>query len=83
MAIKTIGRSGRISLGKEYAGREVLVDEIEPGGWMIKVGRFVPEDERWLHEPEVAAALSRAVAWAEEHPPAATDLDELEARLSR
>ncbi|MGH8610437.1 MAG: DUF2080 family transposase-associated protein, partial [Gammaproteobacteria bacterium] len=29
--VKTVGNSGQISLGKEYAGRTVLMDEIEPG----------------------------------------------------
>ena len=31
-SIKTIGASGQITLGKEYSGKTVLVDEIEPGG---------------------------------------------------
>jgi hypothetical protein len=82
MAIKMIGRSGQISLGKEHAGKMVQVDELEVGVWMIKAGEFVPDNERWLHEPEVKARLDRAIAWAESTEPSETDLDELEARLS-
>jgi len=41
----------------------------------------IPENERWLHEPEVKAKLDRAIAWAEANPPSETDLDELEKRL--
>lgn len=67
--VKTIGSSGQIALGKSYAGRQVLVDEIEPGVWVIKVGAFIPDSERWLHEPEAAASLDRAIAWAEKNPP--------------
>jgi len=36
-AIKTVGRSGQISLGKEFAGQHVLIDEIEPGVWILTV----------------------------------------------
>ena len=83
MTIKTVGRSGQISLGKEYAGRTVEVEEVEKGVWMIKLGRFIPDSERWLHEPEVRAKLNEALAWAERTPPAVTDLEDLEARLKR
>jgi hypothetical protein len=81
-AVKVIGSSGQISLGKQYAGRHVLVDEVEPGVWMLKLGEFVPDSERWLHEPTTAESVARAVAWAEANPPSATDLDELDRRLA-
>ena len=80
-AIKTVGSSGQIALGKQYAGRHVLVDEIEPGVWLVKVGEFVPDCERWLHEPEAKTKLDRAIAWAEANPPRESDLAELEERL--
>lgn len=79
--VKTIGASGQIALGKEYAGRHVLVEEVEAGVWVIKLGDFIPENERWLHQPEVRASLDRAIRWAGENPPAETDLDELERRI--
>ncbi len=82
-AIKTIGASGQVALGKKYAGQHVLVDEIKPGFWTIKVGEFIPTDERWLHEPEAKRNLDRALAWAAENPPAETDLDELAERLEQ
>ncbi|MER2527663.1 MAG: hypothetical protein ABTR07_07025 [Candidatus Competibacter denitrificans] len=79
--VKTVGQSGQIALGKAYAGRHVLVDELEPGVWLVKLGEFIPDNERWLHTPEAKADLDEAVAWAETHPAAATDLDALERRL--
>ena len=63
--IKTIGSNGQISLGKEHAGKSVLVDEVEPGVWVVKIGQFVPDNERWLHTPEAKAKLDEAIAWAE------------------
>lgn len=79
--IKTVGQSGQIALGKAYAGRHVLMDEVEPGVWLVKLGEFVPDNERWLQAPEVRADLDEAVAWAASHPAAETDLDALEQRL--
>ena len=36
------------------------VDEIEPGVWIVKVGAFIPDSERWLHEPAEKAKLDEA-----------------------
>ena len=33
--IKTVGSSGQISLGKKFAGQNVMLDEIEAGVCMI------------------------------------------------
>ncbi|MFU8858306.1 MAG: hypothetical protein ACNA8S_15040 [Deferrisomatales bacterium] len=76
-ALKTVGSSGQIALGKQYAGRHVLVDQVEPGVWIVKLGEFIPDNERWLHTEEARDALDEAVRWAEEHPPEPTDLDDL------
>ena len=80
-AIKTIGRSGQISLGKEFAGQHVLIDEIEPGVWMLKIGRFIPESEAWLHQEPAISELDEAVAWAETNPPTEADLFNLEEKV--
>lgn len=79
--IKTIGSNGQISLGKEYAGRTVLVDEVEPGVWIIKAGQFIPDSERWLFVPEVQKDLDESIEWAKNHPPSETPLDELERQI--
>ncbi len=79
--VKTIGASGQISLGKQYAGRTVIVDELEDGVWMIKTAQVIPDNERWLHEPEFKKKLDRALEWSATHPPKETDLDALERKL--
>ncbi len=78
--IKTVGSSGQISLGKKFAGQTVLVDEIQSGVWMVKVGRFIPDNEKWLHGQDVQAELNEAIAWAEKNPPMDTNFEELEVR---
>ena len=47
--IKTIGSSGQISLGKKFAGQSVMLEEIKAGVWIVKLGRFIPDSEQWLH----------------------------------
>ena len=81
--IKTVGRSGQISLGKKFAGQTVMLDEIEAGVWIVKIGRFIPDNEKWLHIPDVQAELNEAITWAEENPPEDTNFEELEAQGKR
>ena len=81
--VKTIGSSGQISIGKQYAGRTVIVDELEEGVWMIKTAQVIPDNERWLHEPEFKKRLDQAIEWAERNPPAESDLDEFVAKMKR
>lgn len=81
-SIKTIGASGQITLGKEYSGKTVLVDEIEPGVWMVKVGAFIPDSERWLHEPENKSKLDEAIVWAEANPASADNFAEIETAVN-
>ena len=81
--IKTVGSSGQISLGKKFAGQTVMIDEIQAGVWIVKLGRFVPNNEKWLHKQNVQAELNEAISWSEENPPEDTNLEQLEARIKR
>ena len=62
--VKVVGSNGQISLGKQYAGRQVLVEEREPGVWIVRTATVIPDNERWLHEPKAAADLEAALAWS-------------------
>ncbi len=75
LAVKVVGRNGQISLGKEFAGRQVLVEEREPGVWLVRTATVVPDNERWLHEPQAAADLQAALAWSTTHAPADEGVD--------
>jgi hypothetical protein len=76
-SVKLIGANGQISLGKGYAGRQVLVEEREPGVWFVRTAIVIPENERWLHEPQAAASLQTALAWAAQNKPKSTNVDAL------
>jgi hypothetical protein len=81
--VKTIGSSGQISIGKQHAGRTVIVDEIEDGVWIIKTAQVIPDNERWLHEPKTAKLLDQALEWSAKNPSQESDLGKLEAKLKR
>ena len=78
--VKVIGSNGQISLGKQFAGRQVLVEEQEPGVWLVRTATVIPDNERWLHEGQAASDLQRATAWSASH--AAQD-DDTTAQLDR
>ncbi len=75
-SVKMIGANGQISLGKEFAGRQVLVEEREPGVWVVRTALVIPENELWLHQSPVKTALRNALDYATDNPPVeAADLD--------
>ncbi len=80
-SIKTIGSSGQISLGKEYAGQMVMVEEIEKGVWLIKAARIIPESELFLHQEPAKSRIDQAIAWSRENKPAETDLEKLSEKI--
>ncbi len=68
-SVKVIGANGQVSLGKKFAGRQVLVEEQEPGVWLVRTATVTPDNERWLHQAQGAADLQNALAWAQTNPP--------------
>lgn len=75
--VKTIGNSGQISLGKEHAGRTVVVEEVERGVWLIKTAQVIPDNELWLHTPQAQASLDEALKWSGRTERAESDLEAL------
>ena len=75
--IKIVGASGQISLGKQYAGQQVMIEEIEPGEWRIQSAITIPKSQTWVHSKEVQADLDSALDWATKNPPKQTALTSL------
>jgi hypothetical protein len=82
-SVKLIGANGQISLGKQFAGRQVLVEEQESGVWLIRTATVIPDNERWLQSSEAARDLQRALAWTQENPPADETAEALLKSLQR
>jgi hypothetical protein len=81
-SVKVIGANGQISLGKQYAGRQVLVEEQESGVWLVRTATVIPDNERWLHQPEAAADLQNALSWAQANPPTDSNVDDILEKLN-
>jgi len=68
-SIKHVSASGQISLGKEYAGKHVLMSRLEDGTLVIKPGEFIPDNEKWLHTGDKGLKnLKKVIAAAESSP---------------
>lgn len=81
-SVKLVGTNGQISLGKRFAGRQVLVDEQEPGVWLVRTVSIIPDNEQWLHEAQTAADLTRALDWSKTHGPSDADTDTVMQKLA-
>jgi hypothetical protein len=81
--IKTVGKSGQISLGKSYAGKTLSLQRRADGSIILTAVALVPESQLWMLEEPHRSAIARGLAWAAETPPAETDLDELVERAMK
>jgi hypothetical protein len=81
--VKTVGNSGQISLGKEYAGRTVMVEELERGVWMIRTAQVIPDNELWLHTADASESLDEALAYSSQSKRAESNISVLERKIRR
>lgn len=59
--IKHVASNGQISLGKEYAGKQVQISKLEGGDLLIQLGRFIPDNELWLYKGRNSQAIDEAI----------------------
>jgi hypothetical protein len=73
--LKTVGKSGQISLGKSYAGKVLRVERHDNGTIVLTAVAVIPESQLWtLAEPH-RSAIARGMAWAAGNPPRESDPD--------
>jgi hypothetical protein len=78
--IKTVGKSGQISLGKSFEGKILRLDRRDDGTVLLTAVALVPESQLWtLAEPD-RSAIAEGMAWAARTPAAESDLEALIAR---
>ncbi len=81
-SIKMIGANGQISIGKQFAGRQVLVEEQEPGVWLVRTASIIPDNEHWLHGLQAASDLTRALSLAKINAPNDANTDSVMEQLT-
>ena len=84
MAVQTkiVGSSGQISIGKQYAGQQVIVEEIEPGEWRIQTAITIPKSQAWVHTKQTQAALDDALDWATKSAPKKSSVSALSKKMA-
>lgn len=81
--IKVVGKSGQISLGKDYAGKALRVERRRDGTIVLTAVAIVPESQLWTTEEPHRSRIRRGLAWAEATTPAESDIDSLIARFPK
>lgn len=75
--IKVVGKSGQISLGKNYAGRTFRLERVNDGRIVLTAVAMVPENQLWtLTEPH-RSRIERGLAWAGQTKPRETGIETL------
>lgn len=81
--ILTVPANGQISIGKAWAGRQIMVEEIGNDRIQISSGVFVPDSQRTFHTTEANESLAGFTEWEEANPPKKTDVGALFSSLKK
>ncbi|AVP87962.1 hypothetical protein phytr_10340 [Candidatus Phycorickettsia trachydisci] len=81
--IKHVGKNGQVSLGKEYAEKQIQISRLSDGTLIIKPGKFIPDNELWLYTQNNIEKLDQAIKWAESASRKETNLTELINKLAK
>src|SRR5580692_2194686 len=81
--VKTVGRSGQISLGKRHAGKTLRMERFKDGRIVLTAVAMVPESQHWtLQEPD-RSRIERGLDWAAKTAPAETNIESLAKQVTR
>ena len=81
--IKVVGKSGQISIGKDYAGKPFRLEREAGGRIVLTAVAMVPESQLWtLAEPH-RSRIERGLSWAGQTKPRGTSVETLLKRKSK
>ena len=81
--VLTVPSNGQISIGKQWAGREVMVEMVDENRMVITAGTFIPNDLATFYTKEAQAQLGDFNRWSQKTPARKTNLNQLRKRLGR
>jgi hypothetical protein len=64
----TVANNGQISIGKSWAGRQIIIEEVGEGELRIKSGTFVPDSQKVFHTKAAKEALEEFNQWEQKQP---------------
>jgi hypothetical protein len=74
-SLKLVGANGQISLGKQFAGRQVPLEEKEPGAWLVRTVTVIPDSKLGPTDRGHLPTSKSALVWAAANGPDDTNLD--------
>lgn len=75
--------NGQISIGKSWAGRQILVEEVGNNEIRISAGTFVPDSQKTFFTKEAKTSLESFNKWEDKKPAKATDTKALFSALRK
>jgi hypothetical protein len=79
----TVASNGQISIGKAWAGRQIVLEEVNDGEIHIKSGTFVPDSQKVFNSKEAQASLDEFNKWEEKASSKPTPAAEVLAKLKK
>ena len=61
----TVASNGQISIGKAWAGRQIVIEEVTEGELHIRAGVFVPVSQKTFHTKAAKESLAEFNNWEE------------------
>lgn len=79
----TVGNNGQVSIGKEFAGRQVQIEKTGEGLVIISPGKFIPDHQATFFTKQAVDDLQEFDNWASSanKPQGGTDVNALRSKL--
>jgi hypothetical protein len=78
----TVGNNGQVSIGKEFAGRQVQIEKTGEGLVIISPGKFIPDHQATFFTKQAMDELQEFDNWASTNQPqGGTDVKALRSKL--
>lgn len=61
----TVASNGQISIGKAWAGRQIVIEEVADGELHIRAGIFVPDSQKTFNTKSAKDSLTEFNIWEE------------------
>ena len=73
--------NGQVSIGKDWAGKEVQIEVLSESQILITAGAFIPDSNKTFYSKEAISQLEDFNQWSKTNEPKKTDLKKLKAKL--
>ena len=73
--------NGQISIGKKWAGKEIVIEEINETEIHISSGTFIPDSDATFFTKDAKMQLEDFDKWSSKTPAKKTDLKKLRAKI--